>query len=126
MSGLVSRGLVGALLAGATVVACTAPSSEPDKAPATPSPGRLVFLSEPCPTCHGRDRMGTNLGPPIANLSNRWDEDKLTRFLHAPAAAKRADPRLRQIAERYRSDMPALFSADEGRVRALVRYLLSE
>ncbi|HVN76379.1 MAG TPA: c-type cytochrome [Thermoanaerobaculaceae bacterium] len=105
---------------------CTAPSGEPVAATPTPSAGRLVFLAEPCPTCHGRDRMGTNVGPPIADLRGRWDESTLTRFLRAPAAFKQADPRLRQISERYRSDMPAFFSADERRTRSLVHYLLGE
>ena len=102
---------------------------DPDATPrptSPPSPGRLVYLAEPCPTCHGPDRSGTNVGPPVDRLRDRWDERTLAAFLRAPAAVKREDPRLRGISERYRSDMPALFSADTDRVDALVRYLLQE
>jgi hypothetical protein len=117
---------VGALLAAVTMTGCSAPPGEPDGAPPTPVAGRLVYLAEPCPTCHGRDRMGTNVGPPLHDLRSRWDEPKLVRFLHGPAAFKQADTRLRGISERYRSDMPAMFSVDERRVQVLVQYLLSE
>ncbi len=115
-----------ALLGAAAWLGCGAPAGEPADARATPPPGRAVFLAEACPTCHGGDRMGTNVGPPIAGLHGRWTREELGRFLRAPAAFKQADPRLRRISERYRTDMPAMFSADEGRVRDLVRYLLEE
>ncbi len=118
------RLLLAGLLAAACL-GCGAPAAEPEDAP-TPSPGRAVFLAEACPTCHGRDRMGTNTGPPIARARERWDEQRLTAFLRSPAAFKQGDPRLRRLSERYRSDMPALFSVDPERVRALVRYLLQE
>jgi len=113
------------LTAGA-LLGCGAPPDEVGRPTPIPSPGRVAYLAEACPTCHGRDRLGTNTGPPIVRARERWDKQQLTRFLRAPAAFKQADPRLRQLSERYRSDMPALFSPDDGRVRALVVYLLEE
>jgi mono/diheme cytochrome c family protein len=116
-----------ALSFGLTAVACSPPGEGPrGAAVATPSPGRLVFLAETCPTCHGHGREGTNTGPTLHGLRAHWDEDTLVRFLHNPAAFKLADPRLAALARRFRTDMPPLLAADERRVRALVRYLLQE
>jgi mono/diheme cytochrome c family protein len=126
MTGVGSHGLVGVLLLAVMMAGCSAGPSESDGAPPTPAPGRLVYLTESCPTCHGRDRMGTNTGPPLQHLRSRWEGPKLVRFLHGPAPFKQADARLRGISERYRSDMPAMFSADEGRVQVLVQYLLGD
>ena len=119
--------LAAALSVGLSAAACS-PSGGTPRGPAvaTPSPGRLVFLAETCPTCHGHGREGTNTGPALDGLRARWDEDTLVRFLHNPAAFKLADPRLAALSQRYRSDMPPLLSADDGRVRALARYLLQE
>ena len=115
-----------ALACGLTAVACSPSGGKPPGAAATPSPGRLVFLAETCPTCHGHGREGTNTGPALRGLRAHWDEDTLVRFLTGPAAFKLSDPRLAALAQRYRSDMPPLFAADERRVRALARYLLQE
>ncbi len=108
-------------------VACS-PPGEGQRGPAvaTPSPGRLVFLAETCPTCHGHGREGTNTGPALTGLRAHWDEATLVRFLRNPAAAKLTDPRLAALARRFRSDMPPLFAADERRIRALASYLLQE
>ncbi len=119
--------LAAALSVGLSAIACS-PSGGTPRGPAvaTPSPGRLVFLAETCPTCHGHGREGTNTGPALDGLRRHWDEDTLVRFLHNPAAFKLADPRLAALSQRYRSDMPPLFAADERRIRALARYLLQE
>ncbi|TAM50758.1 MAG: c-type cytochrome [Acidobacteria bacterium] len=117
-----------AVLAAGSIAAACSPSGDapgPAAAAATPSPGRLVYLAEPCPTCHGHGREGTNTGPALHGLRAHWDEDTLARFLHQPVAFKLADPRLATLASRYKSDMPALF-ADPARVSALARYLLFE
>jgi len=119
--------LTAALSVGLSAPACSPSGGAPrGPAAATPSPGRLVFLAETCPTCHGHGREGTNTGPALDRLRRHWDEDTLVRFLHNPAAFKLLDPRLAALAQRYRSDMPPLFAADERRVRALARYLLQE
>ncbi|HQT93029.1 MAG TPA: c-type cytochrome [Thermoanaerobaculaceae bacterium] len=111
---------------GLSAAACSPSGGKPPGTVATPAPGRLVFLAETCPTCHGHGREGTNTGPALDRLRRHWDEDTLVRFLHNPAAFKLLDPRLAALAQRYRSDMPPLFAADERRVRALARYLLQE
>jgi cytochrome c2 len=116
-----------ALGVGLFAAACSPSGEAPDRSPAaaTPSPGRLVFLAEPCPTCHGHGREGTNTGPALHGLRTHWDEESLVRFLHNPAASKLSDPRLAELSQRYRSDMPPLF-ADDRRIRALAGYLLHE
>lgn len=112
---------------GLIAAACSPSGGPPEgRATATPSPGRLAFLAAACPTCHGYGRDGTNTGPALHGLRAHWDADTLARFLRDPAACKSADPRLAALSQRYRSEMPPLFAADEGRVRALVRYLLQE
>jgi cytochrome c2 len=88
--------------------------------------GRQVFLALPCPTCHGHDRRGTNIGPPIRKLRNRWTEERLVHFLRDPASCKQADSRLRRISERYRTDMPSPIVGDDARLKSLIAYLLAE
>jgi cytochrome c2 len=114
------------LVAGLAALAC---SQAEKPTPATSDAldeGRLIYLAQPCPTCHGHNRRGTNIGPPIRGLRRHWTARRLAAFLHDPASFKQTDPRLRTISEHYRTDMPSPILRDEKRADALIAYLLAE
>jgi mono/diheme cytochrome c family protein len=104
--------------------------SPPPEAPAAESEaireGRRIYVSDACPTCHGQDRMGANNGPPLQGLRARWTEEDLIRFLREPSAFRQSDPRLRQLADRYKTVMPGPLRSDEARLRNLAGYLLQD
>jgi len=94
--------------------------------PETLQLGRKVYGEEGCAACHGADRRGAAMGPPLERLSRHWDEPSLERFLLAPDEVIAASARLRRLDGRYPADMPAVFTRDDERVRALVAFLLDE
>jgi mono/diheme cytochrome c family protein len=114
------------MLLGLACAACS-PAPEPT-APESEAvrEGRKIFRVDACPTCHGQDRTGTNNGPSLEELHQRWKEDDLIHFLRDPSAARRTDPRLRQLAERYKTSMPSPARTDEARLKLLASYLLQE
>ena len=114
------------ILLALAVRACSTPAKPQAQDSEVIRHGRQIYLAQPCPTCHGQDRMGATSGPPIRGLRGRWTEESLVRFLRNPSTSKQADSRLKQLSERYRSDMPALILGDETRVRVFVAYLLQD
>jgi cytochrome c2 len=117
---------VGVLLLTAAGLTCSPPEQPPAQENVAVRHGRQIFLALSCPTCHGHDRSGTNIGPPILKLRNHWTEERLVQFLRDPASFKQADTRLRQISERYRTDMPSAILGDNTKLKALVAFLLAE
>jgi cytochrome c2 len=120
-----SAGL-GSVLIFLSVLACSSPTKPTVQENEAVRHGRQVFLALSCPACHGHDRKGTNIGPPIRKLHNRWTEERLLQFLRDPASFKQADVRLRRISERYRTDMPSPFVGDDASLKTLIAYLLAE
>src|SRR4030042_1860250 len=104
-------------------LSCSPTSEAPTRESETVREGRRIFVSDACPTCHGQDRAGTNNGPPLQGLHPRWTEEKLIRFLREPSAFRQSDPRLRQLADRYKTVMPGPLRSDEARLRTLAGYL---
>lgn len=114
------------LLLGFTGLSCSPTSKAPAQQSETARQGRQIFLSDACPTCHGQDRMGTNNGPSLQGLRTRSTEENLIRFLRDPSAFRQSDPRLKQLAERYKTVMPGPLRSDEARLRTLAGYLLQD
>ena len=114
------------LLLGFTGLSCSPTSEAPAQESETVRKGRRIFLSDACPTCHGQDRMGTNNGPSLQGLPTRWTEENLIRFLHEPSAFRQSDPRLQQLADRYKTVMPDPLRSHEARLQTLARYLLQD
>jgi cytochrome c2 len=114
------------LFCGLAVLACSQAEKPAPAASDAVHEGRRIFLAQPCPTCHGRNRRGTNIGPPIRGLRRHWTARRLAAFLHDPASFKQDDPRLRTISEHYRTDMPSPILRDEKTASALIAYLLAE
>jgi cytochrome c553 len=116
-----------AVLALASVgVACSPAKQPPAQESEVVREGRRIFRVDACPTCHAQDRTGTINGPSLEGLRTRWREDDLIRFLRDPSASRRTDPRLRQLAERYKTSMPSPARIDEARMKSLAAYLLHE
>jgi mono/diheme cytochrome c family protein len=114
------------LLLGLTGLSCSPTSEAPARESETVRQGQRAFLSDACPTCHGQDRMGTNNGPSLQGLRTRRTEENLIRFLRDPSAFGQTDPRLKQVAERYKTVMPGPLRSDEARLQTLARYLLPD
>jgi cytochrome c553 len=107
-------------------IACSPAKEMPAQESAAVSEGRRIYRADACPTCHAQDRTGTINGPSLEGLRARWSEDDLIRFLRDPSAARRADTRLKQLAERYKTSMPSPARIDEARMKSLAAYLLQE
>lgn len=108
--------VVGALACGKSVVVD----------PAVRAAGEKVYRTEPCVGCHGEQRQGGRLAPPLAGLARHWDEEKLVRFLRDPVAFAQQDRRIRALAARYPSRMPPVNTSDPAKLRALAHYLLTD
>ncbi len=112
------------LLLAFTGLSCSPTSEAPAQESETVRQGRKIYVSDACPTCHGQDRTGTNNGPTLQGLRARSTEEHLIRFLRDPSAFRQTDPRLSQLAERYKTVMPGPLRSDEARLQTLARYLL--
>jgi mono/diheme cytochrome c family protein len=121
-----NRAPVVVLLLTVAGLSCSPITEAPARESETVREGRRIYVSDACPTCHGQARAGTNNGPPLQGLRARWTEENLTRFLHEPSAFRRSDPRLRQLADRYKTVMPGPLRGDEARLRNLAGYLLQD
>jgi len=86
-------------------------------------PGRETYQSGLCPQCHGVDRAGTAMGPPLKQLRRSWHPDSLGAYLQKPDAFVERNPRLQGLATKYTMVMPR-FNMDESTRHDLVRYLL--
>ncbi len=109
----------------AILAACSTPPEPPAVQHEEQSAGRRAFLSRACPDCHGTQRQGTQLGPPLINVSSHWDEASLVKFLRDPGSFVRSDERLRRLSDSYPADMPGLPGASDEVLDSLAEYLLA-
>ncbi|MGE5234830.1 MAG: c-type cytochrome [Acidobacteriota bacterium] len=109
----------------AGTLACAQPQARVSST-GTASPGKQVYLADNCTGCHGSGRQGGTTGPPLWNLSGRWTEEALLRYLRDPYAYRQHDARLQQLYERFHVTMPAALTTSEMRLRELARYLLED
>lgn len=117
---------VAILLLTVAGLSCSPTSEAPAPESETVREGRRIFVSDACPTFHGQDRRDANNGPPLQGLRARWTEENLIRFLREPSAFSQSDPRLRQLADRYKTVMPGPLRSDEARLRNLAGFLLQD
>lgn len=99
------------------------PAAEP--APALVSAGSEAYRVNACGICHGREREGTELGPPLRNLARFWSAERLQAFLKEPESFRTSSERMAQLAELYPADMPGLPAATAEELTALAAYLLA-
>ena len=94
--------------------------------------GWQEYVELDCAKCHGDYREGTRTAPPLADLADHWDADKLVSYLTDPNAMLDKDPHLLRLAEKYSLRMPPVSAKAPGyidKARAeqldnLARYLL--
>jgi mono/diheme cytochrome c family protein len=98
------------------LAACQSPSGDR---------GAQIYAMESCAICHGKQREGTRLGPPLIGLKAHWTEDKLVRdYFPDPVTFQNNDPRLREMLKTFNTmKMPAV-RIPEADQRALARWLL--
>lgn len=89
------------------------------------SEGAKLYEAQGCSQCHGVNREGTEKGPPLESLRHLWSDESLETYLRNPQAFVQRDERLRALANRYQTVMPAFVLADQSR-KALVKFLLEE
>mgnify|MGYP001025992391 CR=1 FL=1 len=106
-----------AVAAALALVACGASGPAPGSAEA-------LYLGMGCAKCHGPAREGQKSGPALADLGERWDEDRLVAYLRDPRTFVESNPRLKYLDEQYPIAMPPYAEAPEADLRALARLML--
>jgi len=64
-----------------------------------------LFRHARCDTCHGGNRAGTFLGPPIQGIAANWERDALVEYIRDPKPVIESTPRLAAMAEKFASPM---------------------
>jgi mono/diheme cytochrome c family protein len=99
------------------ILACGASGPPPGSAEA-------LYVDFGCAKCHGPDRQGQRSGPPLVNLSDRWDESTLVSYLRDPRSFVESNPRLSYLDEQYAIAMPAYDNKPEEDLRKLAQLML--
>lgn len=92
--------LVTTLLVSTLVLACSLRKDPPPGAS-----GPVIYELQNCANCHGPERAGTRLGPPLAGLGGRWTRARLADYLADPRAMVASDARLAELDRQWSSDM---------------------
>lgn len=105
---------------GATAAACRG------EGPVGPPSGPATYRARTCYRCHGSDRSGTEIGPPLRSLASHWDEGSLVRYISDPAPFPERDPRIRDLVRQYHGKLMKGFPMPPEEARTLARWLLSD
>lgn len=93
---------------------------------ATLASGEAAFRTRTCWRCHGADRSGTEIGPPLYGLGRVWDVEALARYIEDPAPFRARDARLRALVARYQGRLMRGFPMAREEGRALAGWLLTD
>lgn len=74
-----------------------------------------------CASCHSLG-AGAKVGPDLAGVTLRRNDDWLTRWLESPARMSETDEHAKTLLAQYKVQMPDLH-LDESEVRSFIRYL---
>lgn len=85
--------------------------------------GEALFKKANCQVCHGAERKGSTLAPPLLGLSKRWEADRLAAYLADPYKVSRGDARLEELEKRFPAVMPPYGAPDADR-KVLAAWLL--
>lgn len=102
-----------------------APPNDPDSPPIDPVAAAALYEEHSCGMCHGENREGTEVGPPLAELDGYWDADRMVRYLEDPTAFREAEPSFQDDRTQYDTDMPAFDYVSEDDRRTLARWLIA-
>lgn len=78
-----------------------------------------------CLTCHGPDREGTRIGPPLKDLGYNWTAGTLDAYLRNPEPFLEKDQRLKNLKKMHGASMPPAPITEASRGE-LITYLLAE
>ena len=111
-----------ALLALAAVGLLAACQSGGDGAAAQ---GPKIYAAHQCGICHGDDRAGKSLAPPLKGLSAHWTADQLVNdYFPDPVGFQNKDPRLSGMLKTYSTmKMPPVQGSPED-LKALAQWLV--
>lgn len=94
--------------------------------PPTGASGDVIYRLQNCANCHGEEREGTHLGPPLAGLGERWSVELLAEYLADPSVMVARDARLAALDVQFgASDMGRYDNLDLAQRRTLAAWLLS-
>lgn len=88
-------------------------------------PGRNLFIGELCASCHGFERQGSWMGPPLLELGEHWDRQALADFVRQPSVFVKKDQRIRDLARRFPASMTGNARLGDGDLLLLADWLLS-
>ncbi|MCB9915194.1 MAG: c-type cytochrome [Planctomycetes bacterium] len=108
------------LLLAPLVTAC---DREPPK-PLSEMTPRELFLEVRCDSCHGSDRRGSWMGPPLVDLEQHWTAPDLARYLRDPLPVIEATPRLTELKRQYTNPMRAFPELPQAERLRLAEWLL--
>jgi mono/diheme cytochrome c family protein len=113
--------LFAGLLALFSFTSCGSSSSEELASP----PGRKLFIGELCASCHGFERQGSWMGPPLLELAEHWDAPSLSSFIKDPSVFLKTDQRIRDLAKRFQANMTGNARLNDGDRLELAKWLLT-
>jgi len=116
---LIPIALVPTALLAAT--ACLGPTEYgPDEAPS----GEAIYAGSNCSMCHGKDLMGTSLGPSLADAEVNWTVETMMEYFQEPEEVVAKTPRLMLLSQDYSTDMPPYDGLLVKHQRVLAEYVI--
>jgi mono/diheme cytochrome c family protein len=87
--------------------------------------GSELYTASNCALCHGADRNGSALGPPLRKLKANWTAEEMVKFFKDPSNYAANNPRLAADKGKYSVPMQPLRIADADQLR-LAQWLLEQ
>lgn len=85
--------------------------------------GEALYRKANCQVCHGAERKGSTLAPPLLGLAKSWDTDRLAAYLADPYKVSKGDARLEELEKKFPAVMPP-YGAPEADRKALAGWLI--
>ena len=105
----------------ASAVACAIACG--DSKPTDPlKQGRLLYFQQGCSACHATRGEGGPMAPPLRNLAQHWNRERLAKHMAEPDAV--SDERLRQLSRQFPSPMKGVTAPEADRL-LIADWLLS-
>jgi cytochrome c553 len=114
-----------ATAAMAAIPGCRGEGGPPPAAdPRSAAAAEALFRDWACGICHGDDRLGTEMAPPLIGLAEHWTVASLAEYLLDPQAVQERDPRLKAMQREYPGMIMPSYDHPEDERRALATWLL--
>jgi mono/diheme cytochrome c family protein len=88
--------------------------------------GMEIYNSAGCASCHGKNLEGTENGPSLEKISERWSKTELVTFLRNPDDFSKDERILKSKKNFPNSFMPSFNSIDAKKLGKLSEFLLSK